>query len=201
MSVPDWHATICIFLGCVTTNCSSWTTASRAINWCSKKPALFRRFSHEVRLALQFMVNTIQLHCTLLALSLAHAADPRENPIFPNDAKLVQVHAREAKLNSGLTEVPQSLRWQHLLHRHAFGADQGMILRYDPQTQKVTVFTDHAGKSNGLAFLADGSMVSCDGADGGVRRLIRGGPQNWPRDNPRRSHRGQAIQLTQRFMR
>jgi gluconolactonase len=54
-----------------------------------------------------------------------------------------------------------------------FGKDNGMILRYDPHTGKVSVFTDESGKSNGLTFLSDGSMVSCDGADGGGRRLIR----------------------------
>jgi gluconolactonase len=54
-----------------------------------------------------------------------------------------------------------------------FGPQDGTIQRYDPKTKKTTLFTDKSGKSNGLTFLADGSMVSCDGADGGGRRLIK----------------------------
>ena len=94
--------------------------------------------------------------------------------IFADGAKLEQVHVRQARLNSGLTEGPAVARDGSIYFTDMpFGPDNGMILRYEPQTGKVTVFTDNSGKSNGLTFLADGSMVSCDGADGGGRRLVR----------------------------
>jgi gluconolactonase len=48
-----------------------------------------------------------------------------------------------------------------------------MILRFDPNTKKTTVFTDKAFKSNGLAFDLKGNLLSCDGADGGGRCIRR----------------------------
>ncbi|MBM3822735.1 MAG: SMP-30/gluconolactonase/LRE family protein [Verrucomicrobia bacterium] len=97
-----------------------------------------------------------------------------ENPIFPADAKLEHLHTRKAKLNSGLTEGPAVAADGRIYFTDMpFGPDNGMILIFDPKTRAVSVFTENSGKSNGLAFLHDGSMVSCDGADGGGRRLIR----------------------------
>lgn len=101
------------------------------------------------------------------------ASNRPENPIFYPDSKLELLHTRQVKLNSGLTEGPAAGPDGSIYFTDMpFGEDQGMILKFDPRSKGVTVFTDRAGKSNGLAFLADGSMVSCDGADGGGRRLI-----------------------------
>lgn len=120
------------------------------------------------------VVKSLMLFWSILpGLVSVPASDPPGNPIFYPDSRLELLHTRKAKLNSGLTEGPAvgpdgSIYFTDM----PFGDDQGMILRYDPRDKSVAVFTDHAGKSNGLAFLADGSMVSCDGADGGGRRLI-----------------------------
>ncbi len=101
------------------------------------------------------------------------AAEP-ENPILYPDSKLESVHIRNVQLNSGLTEGPAVAPDGSIYFTDMpFGKDNGMILRFDPATRRITVFTDNSGKSNGLTFLSDGSMVSCDGADGGGRRLIR----------------------------
>jgi gluconolactonase len=54
-----------------------------------------------------------------------------------------------------------------------FGPEDGMILKFDPKTQKTTVFTSKSGKSNGLAFDSRGRLYSCDGADGGGRCVRR----------------------------
>lgn len=108
-----------------------------------------------------------------LASPTALAAD-KPNPILDPDSKPVRVHTRQAKLNSGLTEGPAVAPDGSIYFTDMpFGADNGMILRYEPKTGRVSTFTSNSGKSNGLAFLRDGSMVSCDGADGGGRRLIR----------------------------
>lgn len=113
----------------------------------------------------------MMISCLLIASLAAPAAD---DPIFQPEAKLELLHERTAKLNSGLTEGPAVAPDGTIYFTDMpFGPDQGMILRYDPKSGRTTVFTDHSGKSNGLAFLADGSAVSCDGADGGGRRLIR----------------------------
>ncbi|MEZ6044200.1 MAG: SMP-30/gluconolactonase/LRE family protein [Planctomycetaceae bacterium] len=97
------------------------------------------------------------------------------NPIFPRDAKLELIFTRNADLNSGLTEGPAVAPDGSVYFTDMpFGEkEKGMILRYDPVTNRTTVFTNDSGKSNGLAFTLDGSLISCDGADGGGRRLIR----------------------------
>ena len=51
--------------------------------------------------------------------------------------------------------------------------NQTIINRFDPRTGKITLFTDKAGKSNGLAFDAQGRLLACDGADGGGRCVAR----------------------------
>ncbi|MDX1925057.1 MAG: SMP-30/gluconolactonase/LRE family protein [Pirellulaceae bacterium] len=108
------------------------------------------------------------------------AAEPIEpalvadNSIVAEGSKLELIYTRQAKLNSGLTEGPAVAADGSIYFTDMpFGTDNGMILRYDPKTNQTTVFTDNSGKSNGLAFLRDGTAVSCDGADGGGRRLVR----------------------------
>src|SRR5204863_9892630 len=104
----------------------------------------------------------------------AMAAEPDENLIFAKDAKLEPLHSRQAKLNSGLAEGPAAAPDGSIYFTDMpFGADDGMILRFDPKTRKTTVFTDKAFKSNGLAFDLDGNLLSCDGADGGGRCVRR----------------------------
>jgi gluconolactonase len=102
------------------------------------------------------------------------AAVADENPIVPAGAKLELLHTRQAKLNSGLTEGPAVAPDGSIYFTDMpFGKDDGMILRFDPRTRQITVFTDKAFKSNGLAFDLEGNLLSCDGADGGGRCLRR----------------------------
>src|SRR5450432_1582238 len=89
----------------------------------------------------------------LFASSFLAAAEPVENPIFPKGAELELLHARQVKLNSGLTEGPAVAADGSVYFTDMpFGKDDGMILRFDPKTKKTTVFTDKSFKSNGLAF-------------------------------------------------
>jgi gluconolactonase len=105
---------------------------------------------------------------------LPYPADANEPAIFAEGAKMELVHQRQVKLNSGLAEGPAVARDGSIYFTDMpFGKDQGMILRYDPKTHKTTVFTDHAFKSNGLAFDREGNLLSCDGADGGGRCVRR----------------------------
>ncbi len=119
----------------------------------------------------RFLLTSVLVLSTLTA---AFADEPADNMILPPGAGLEVLHSRRAKLNSGLTEGPAvALDGTIYFTDMPFGADNGMILRHDPKTGETTVFTSNSGKSNGLASLADGSLVSCDGADGGGRRLVR----------------------------
>jgi gluconolactonase len=113
--------------------------------------------------------------CAMLTfVSAQSSADDERGTIFPADAKLELLYTRQAKLNGGLTEGPAVAPDGTIYFTDMpFGPQDGTIQRYDPKTKKTTLFTDKSGKSNGLTFLADGSMVSCDGADGGGRRLIK----------------------------
>ncbi len=49
----------------------------------------------------------------------------------------------------------------------------GIIWNYDPQTGETKVFRSPSGMANGLAFDADGNLISCEGADFGGRRIIK----------------------------
>jgi gluconolactonase len=115
------------------------------------------------------------LVCTCIVPAFLRADGTDDNPIFPNGARLELLFTRNAELNSGLTEGPAVAPDGSVYFTDMpFGLhDNGMILRFDPKTQRTTVFTHNSGKSNGLAFDADGYLVSCDGADGGGRRLVR----------------------------
>lgn len=120
------------------------------------------------------MIPTATAPTTAETGSPADKSGTADNPIIPADSALELLHSRQVKLNSGLTEGPAVAADGSIYFTDMpFGTDNGMILRYDPHTSQTTVFAENSGKSNGLAFLADGSAVSCDGADGGGRRLVR----------------------------
>jgi gluconolactonase len=116
---------------------------------------------------------------TLIVLTLLSAAynarmDAAENPIVPEGAKLELLFTRTAKLSGGLTEGPAVAPDGSIYFTDMpFGADPGMILRFDPATRSVSVFTADSGKANGLTCDAIGDLVACEGADYGGRRVSR----------------------------
>ena len=127
------------------------------------------------------MIHSRRLRLLILSLILIflvfqgmNSQARAENPIFPDGAKLELLHTRKAKLNSGLTEGPAVASDGRIYFTDMpFGNDNGQILCFDPKTGQTTTFTDRAFKSNGLAFDADGNLLSCDGADGGGRCVRR----------------------------
>ena len=127
-----------------------------------------------VRLMLIALSWTYACNWNLLATEPISAVAFEDNAILSDGSVLELIFTRQAKLNSGLTEGPAVAPDGSIYFTDMpFGNDNGMILRFDPKTSQTTVFTNNSGKSNGLAFLRDGSAVSCDGADGGGRRLVR----------------------------
>ena len=148
---------------------------------------------HRPSLALMLMLVAVGWtninNCLVLATEPARANGIEDNAILADGSALELIYSRQAKLNSGLTEGPAVASDGSIYFTDMpFGNDNGMILRFDPKTSQTTVFTTNSGKSNGLVFLRDGSAVSCDGADGGGRRLVR-----WTRE----THQG--VTLVDRF--
>jgi gluconolactonase len=127
-----------------------------------------------VTFLLSAVYSTIAYNSVIYAVEPTTAIQIEDNAILPNGSVPELIYTRKAKLNSGLTEGPAVAADGSIYFTDMpFGTDNGMILRFDPKTNQTTVFTEKASKSNGLAFLRDGSAVSCDGADGGGRRLVR----------------------------
>jgi len=120
------------------------------------------------------MVNIVRILSLACGLAVVGAGAAAENPVFPADAKLELIHARQAKISGGLTEGPAVAADGTVYFTDIpFGTENGMILRYDPMAKKTTVFADNSHKSNGLAFDPAGNLLSCDGADGGGRCVRR----------------------------
>ncbi len=123
------------------------------------------------------MTLTRSLLTLLLLLATARAADvppPEGKELIGPDSKLELLFTRSAKIEGGLTEGPAvapdgSIYFSDI----PFGKDKGMILRFDPKSNKTTVFSDDSGKSNGLIFDAKGFLVAAEGAGYGGRRISR----------------------------
>lgn len=116
--------------------------------------------------------------CLFLAASFGQAADspppPSGEAIVASDARLERLFTRSAPIEGGLTEGPATAPDGSIYFSDIpFGADKGMILRFDPQTQKTAVFTADSGKSNGLVFDRNGDLWACEGANLGGRRISR----------------------------
>lgn len=110
-------------------------------------------------------------------VSCVAAADvpkPSGDEIVAADAKLELLFTRSAPIKGGLTEGPAVAPDGTIYFSDIpFGKDKGMILRYDPKTNKTEVFTDDSHKSNGLKFDAKGHLIACEGSDEGGRAVTR----------------------------
>ncbi len=123
------------------------------------------------------MRNWVCCLVVVLSTNLSAFADlpkPTGDTIVSPDAKLELLFTRTAKITGGLTEGPTvapdgSIYFSDI----PFGADKGMILRFDPATKKTTVFQDDSHKSNGLKFDAQGRLNACEGSDEGGRAVVR----------------------------
>ncbi len=119
--------------------------------------------------------RSLLIACACLGvLGVRPAAAVEENSIVPDGAKLELLFTREAKINGGLTEgaavAPDgSIYFSDI----PVGKDKGLIMRFDPKTNKTTVFSADSLKSNGLMFDAKGFLIACEGSDQGGRAVSR----------------------------
>jgi gluconolactonase len=119
---------------------------------------------------------TIATVCLLIAVPAMAGVKPKPTgeSIVSADAKLELLYTRTAKIHYGLTEGPAvapdgSIYFSDI----PFGTDNGMIMRFDPQTMQTTVFLNDSLKSNGLLFDSEGFLLACQGSDYGGRQVAR----------------------------
>jgi gluconolactonase len=95
--------------------------------------------------------------------------------IVPRGAKLEgPLYTRSAPIKGGLTEGPAAAPDGSIYFSDIpFGSDKGMIVRYDPKTNKSEIFTNDSGKSNGMIFDSKGFLIACEGSDEGGRRVSK----------------------------
>jgi gluconolactonase len=119
------------------------------------------------------------LVCGVAVLCLGSVAwgevpPPTGGEIVAPDAKLELLFTRSAPIKGGLTEGPATAPDGSIYFSDIpEGSDKGMILRFDPKTKKVSVFTDDSRKSNGLEFNKPGELISAEGADIGGRAIAK----------------------------
>ncbi len=122
------------------------------------------------------LVSVCLYFCLSVSISCAFGTFARveAGSIFPEGASLEKLFERSAPISGGLTEGPAVAPDGSIFFSDIpFGSDKGMILRFDPRSKKVTVFSNDSRKSNGLMFDRNGALLACEGADAGGRALVR----------------------------
>ena len=120
------------------------------------------------------LIVASQLMVLNAAVYAADVPQPTGDKVVAADSKLELLFTRSANIAGGLTEGPAVAPDGSIYFTDIpAGKDNGMILRFDPQTKQTTVFTDDSGKANGLIFDAEGNMLACEGAGYGGRRVSK----------------------------
>ncbi len=89
--------------------------------------------------------------------------------IVSKDAKLEELW-NEGSFTEGVAAAPNGVMYFSDI---AFVNDKpGRIFKFDPRTQKVSLYCADSGKSNGLFFDTKGRLIACCGAMGGKRAIV-----------------------------
>ena len=93
--------------------------------------------------------------------------------IFAPGAKLEKLFTG-GHLTEGVAVAPDgTVFFSDITFTTETGMQAGHIMRYDPRTNKTTVYRSPSGMSNGLKFDSQGRMIAAEGADYGGRRITR----------------------------
>ena len=124
-------------------------------------------------------IKVILLAVVLLSVSASlHAQVDHEPPsgdpsIVSPDARLELLFTSEL-LTEGPAVAPDgSVYFSEITFTAASDMAAGNIWRYDPKTNKTTIYRSPSGMSNGLKFDVQGRLVAAEGADYGGRRVTR----------------------------
>jgi len=119
-------------------------------------------------------------YCVFLISLTALAAGTAEaqEPIFPADARVKKLFESRV-LTEGVSVAPDGMVYfSEITFSHVARDEQGVIeaghiWKFDPRTQKTSIFRSPSGMSNGIKFDAQGRMIVAEGADYGGRRVTR----------------------------
>lgn len=106
-------------------------------------------------------------------LLLADVPPPEGDAVVAAEARLERLYTRSAPLAGGLTEGPAAAPDGSIYFSDIPFGPGGLIVRYDPAVNQLSIFSEESHKSNGLAFDAQGGLIACEGANGGGRCVSR----------------------------
>jgi gluconolactonase len=127
------------------------------------------------------MPRSLSLICFCLTMSLTiHTCSTAlaEEPVFPTDVKLEKLFESNV-LTEGVSVAPDGMvyfseiTFSHVARDMQGAIEGGHIWKFDPVTDKTTIFRSPSGMSNGIKFDALGRMIVAEGADYGGRRVTR----------------------------
>ncbi len=110
---------------------------------------------------------------TSSVLLLTFSAAQLAAQIFAPGAKLEKLY-EGGHLTEGVAVAPDgTVFFSDITFTTETGMQAGHIMRFDPRSNKTTVYRSPSGMSNGLKFDAQGRMLAAEGADYGGRRITR----------------------------
>lgn len=113
------------------------------------------------------MIMRLMLCAAVAALTSPTFAAPPTSPVL-TDSRL-QVLWDDGEFTEGVAVAPDGNIYFSDI---AFDPDQpGRIMKFEPETQRVSVHCADSRKSNGLMFDRQGRLIACCGANGGARAL------------------------------
>ena len=114
----------------------------------------------------------------LFWMSIASSSSFADMPIVPTDAKVEKLFETKVLTEGVCVALDGTVYFSEITFSHvardAHGViEAGHIWKFDPVTNKTTIFRSPSGMSNGIKFDASGNMIVAEGADYGGRRVTR----------------------------
>ena len=121
------------------------------------------------------MKTTLLFLCAFLSTSLFGQIKESAIDILNPTSKIKEVFSGgEGLLLEGPAMGPDgNLYFSDITFTQYEGMKAGIIWKYNPNTGETKVFRSPSGMANGLAFDPFGSLIACEGADFGGRRVIK----------------------------
>jgi gluconolactonase len=101
-----------------------------------------------------------------------------DEPIVPPDAKVEKLFESKVLTEGVCVALDGMVYFSEITFSHVARDEKGVIeagyiWKFDPTTNKTTIFRSPSGMSNGIKFDAAGNMIVAEGADYGGRRVTR----------------------------